>query len=59
MACNWATLRLSPNVQYIVHPDQSGVPFRATNVPDALVFGFKFTLDAMKLIRADLFQNQP
>ncbi|MET3471408.1 porin [Novosphingobium sp. 1529] len=38
-------LRISPNVQYVLHPDNTGAPFNPTNTRDALVFGFKFTLD--------------
>ena len=38
-------LRVSPNVQYILHPDNTGAPFNKTNTDNALVFGFKFTLD--------------
>ena len=43
-------IRLSPNIQYILHPDQTGAPFRRTNIDSALVFGFKFTVDAPTLI---------
>lgn len=43
-------VRISPNVQYILHPDQTGAPLRATAIPDAWIVGFKFTVDAMKLI---------
>lgn len=43
-------VRISPNVQYILHPDQTGAPLRATAIPDAWIVGFKFTIDAMKLI---------
>lgn len=42
-------IRLSPNVQYIVHPDQSSVPFRTSDIPNAWVLGFKFTVDANAL----------
>ena len=45
-------VRISPNVQYILHPDQTGLPFRRTDIPNALVFGFKFTIDAPTLIAA-------
>ncbi|MDE1917822.1 MAG: carbohydrate porin [Sphingomonadales bacterium] len=44
-------LRISPNVQYILHPDSSGAPLRATAIPNAWVLGFKFDVDAMKLLR--------
>jgi porin len=43
-------VRVSPNIQYILHPDQSGAPTRATAIPNALIVGFKFTVDAMKLL---------
>lgn len=42
-------IRISPNIQYILHPDQTGAPFRPGNIGDALVFGFKFTVDAPRL----------
>lgn len=45
-------VRISPNIQYILHPDQTGVPFRKTDIPNALVFGLKFTVDAPTLIAA-------
>lgn len=45
-------LRISPNVQYILHPDQTGAPFRTRNINDAVVVGFKFTVDAMSLASA-------
>lgn len=43
-------IRLSPNVQYILHPDQTGAPFRVNGIKDALIFGFKFTVDAPALL---------
>jgi len=43
-------IRLSPNVQYILHPDQTGAPFRPNDIKDALIFGFKFTVDAPTLL---------
>lgn len=42
-------IRISPNIQYILHPDQTGAPLRTSNIGNALVFGFKFTVDAPKL----------
>jgi porin len=42
-------LRISPNLQYILHPDQTGAPFRTRDIDDAFVVGFKFTVDAMAL----------
>ncbi|EIZ80887.1 carbohydrate-selective porin, OprB family protein [Novosphingobium sp. Rr 2-17] len=43
-------VRLSPNIQYIIHPDQTSVPFRTKDIPDAVVLGFKFTVDANALL---------
>jgi porin len=42
-------IRVSPNIQYIVNPDQGSVPFRTSNIPNALIFGFKFTVDGLGL----------
>ncbi|GAM06247.1 carbohydrate porin [Novosphingobium sp. MBES04] len=44
-------IRLSPNLQYIVHPDSSGAPFRVAPVGDEVIVGFKFTVDALRLLR--------
>lgn len=43
-------VRMSPNLQYILHPDSSGAPTRATAIPDAFVVGFKFTVDVNSLL---------
>ncbi len=43
-------IRISPNIQYILHPDQTGAPFRTQNIDNAFVVGFKFTVDAMSLL---------
>jgi porin len=43
-------IRISPNIQYIVHPDQTGAPFRRRDIGNALIFGFKFTIDAPTLL---------
>lgn len=43
-------VRISPNVQYILHPDSSGAPLRSTAIPNAVVVGFKFYVDALKLL---------
>lgn len=43
-------IRISPNIQYIVNPDQTGAPFRNRDIGNALVFGFKFTVDAPTLM---------
>jgi porin len=37
-------IRLSPNLQYILHPDQQAEPFRTRNIPNAFVIGLKFTV---------------
>lgn len=37
-------IRLSPNLQYILHPDQQSEPFRTSNIPNAFVIGLKFTV---------------
>jgi porin len=42
-------LRMMPNLQYIVNPDQSGEPFRKTNIPNAFVVGLKFVVDLGRL----------
>jgi len=44
-------VRLSPNIQYVVHPDQTSYPFRVRDTPDALVLGFKFSLDDVARFR--------
>ncbi|WP_260928084.1 carbohydrate porin [Novosphingobium sp. 9] len=44
-------MRLSPNIQYIHHPDRTGATDRSTPTKDALILGFKFTVDALKLGR--------
>jgi len=45
-----AAIRISPNIQYILHPDQTGAPFRTKDIPNAFVFGLKFTIDAPTLL---------
>ena len=45
-------LRISPNLQYILHPDQMSVPFRTSDIPNAFIIGFKFTLDFPTMIQA-------
>jgi porin len=44
-------IRISPNLQYILDPDQMAEPFRTTNIPSAFVIGFKFTLDVPTLLQ--------
>ena len=43
-------IRISPNIQYIAHPDQTGAPFRPRDIGNAFVFGLKFTVDAPTLM---------
>ncbi len=40
---------ITPNLQYILNPDQSAEPYRKTNIPDAFVLGVKFTVDLAEL----------
>jgi len=42
-------LRMMPNLQYIINPDQSAEPFRTKNIPNALVVGLKFVIDLGQL----------
>ncbi len=41
--------RLTPNLQYIVNPDQNNEPFRARPIPDAFVIGAKLSVDLFTL----------
>ena len=43
-------VRFSPNLQYIVNPDQTGAPFQPADSGNAFIFGFKFTVDAFGLL---------
>ena len=42
-------IRLTPNLQYIVNPDQTRFPFRPRNIPDAFVVGAKLSVDLFTL----------
>ncbi|WCS25537.1 carbohydrate porin [Methylobacterium sp. NMS14P] len=42
-------IRLTPNLQYIVDPDRTRFPFYRRNIPDALVFGVKLSVDLFTL----------
>ncbi|MDR7038674.1 porin [Methylobacterium sp. BE186] len=42
-------IRLTPNLQYIVNPDQTRFPFRTRNIPDAFVVGAKLSVDLFTL----------
>ena len=39
------TVRITPNLQAIINPDQSAEPFRTKNIPNAFVIGCKATVD--------------
>ncbi len=43
----WMTA--TPNLQYIINPDQSAEPYRKTNIKNAFVVGLKFTVDLARL----------
>ena len=42
-------VRLTPNLQYIIDPDQLRYPFRAKPIPDVLVVGAKLSVDLFTL----------
>ena len=42
-------VRLTPNLQYIVNPDQNRFPFRTKPIPDVLVAGAKLSIDLFTL----------
>ena len=42
-------IRLTPNLQYIINPDQNPEPFRTTRIPNALVIGGKISVDLFTL----------
>ena len=41
--------RLTPNLQYIINPDNTRFPFRTKATPDAFVVGAKFSVDLFTL----------
>jgi porin len=43
-------LRLVPNLQYIINPDQVNNPTRKTNIPDAFVIGAKLAVNLPDLL---------
>jgi porin len=43
-------MRISPNLQAIINPDQMSVPARTTDIPHAFVTGFKLTIDVPLLL---------
>ncbi|WP_246413194.1 carbohydrate porin [Methylobacterium brachythecii] len=42
-------IRITPNLQYIVNPDQTRYPFRAKSIPNAFVIGTKLSVDLFTL----------
>ena len=42
-------IRLTPNLQYIINPDQTRFPFYPKNIPDAFVVGAKLSVDLFTL----------
>ncbi|UMY18958.1 carbohydrate porin [Methylobacterium organophilum] len=42
-------IRLTPNLQYIINPDQTRFPFYPKNIPDTLVVGAKLSVDLFTL----------
>ncbi|MEE3625278.1 carbohydrate porin [Nitrospirillum sp. BR 11752] len=44
------SVRLSPNLQYIINPDVTGHPFTRDNPQDAVVVGLKFTVDVADIL---------
>ena len=44
-----AAVRLTPNLQYIIDPDQLRYPYRPKPIPDVLVIGAKLSVDLFTL----------
>ncbi|TWB33272.1 carbohydrate porin [Nitrospirillum pindoramense] len=44
-------IRIQPNLQYVIHPDQFSDPARLHDAPDAFVIGLRFDLDLAALLR--------
>ena len=44
-------ITIEPNLQYIINPDQSSEPYRATNIPNAFVVGVKFSVDVANILQ--------
>ncbi|KQQ25050.1 hypothetical protein ASF53_22600 [Methylobacterium sp. Leaf123] len=42
-------IRLTPNLRYIVNPDQMRFPYDPKNIPDAFVVGAKLSVDLFTL----------
>jgi porin len=42
-------VKIMPNLQYIIDPDQSAEPFRTKSIPNAFVVGVKFVIDLGKI----------
>jgi porin len=48
-AADLGPVKLMPNVQYIINPDQQSHLRRNRDIPDALVFGLKFSVDLLRV----------
>ncbi|AHJ64801.1 Porin [Granulibacter bethesdensis CGDNIH4] len=44
------TVRITPNLQYIINPDQLRYPTRPKSIPDAFVVGLKLTVSIANLV---------
>ena len=49
-------VRLTPNLQYVLNPDQGSEPTRTTNIPNAFVIGGRITADLSAIIPQSLFR---
>jgi porin len=45
-------VRVMPNLQYIINPDQQSSPFRTRDIPDAFVLGLKVAIDFIGVANA-------
>lgn len=43
-------VRIQPNVQYVIHPDQFNDPARLRDLPDAFIVGLRFDVDLARLV---------
>ena len=44
-----AWLRVMPNIQYVLHPDNMATPKQAKATPNALIFGVQLTVNLVRL----------
>ena len=49
-------IRLLPNLQYVLNPDQGAEPTRPTSIPNAFVIGGRLTVDLSAVIPPRLFE---